>query len=187
VTSEKPRFPKGMPPRWRHDDWANAYRCADHLARSFCVPYSRAETQQYLRWLYRRAKALIHHEPHWEAVRSLMRALRANQKLGKEETLAAYKDGLAAWRRNAHELIEDYNLWHSPRIPHGHLSLEQLLELLPLTTAVDSRWWHIRSSEGSMEERANAWKRLDKAKRALLRHLKTLESGNDGQATYATL
>jgi hypothetical protein len=168
----KARIPKGMP-RWgRHDDWANAYRCADHLARTFCVPYSRAETHQYLLWLYRRATALLAHEPHSEAVRSVTRALIANRTLDKEATLAAYNAGLDEWTRDAQRQVCDYNDWHSPHIPHENLSPEQLLELLPLITAAKSRRWALMGCSRTMVSTAS--KALHKAESALDRHLKTL-------------
>jgi hypothetical protein len=173
VSSEKLRCPKGMPSPWRYDDWAQAYRKADHLARSLCVPYSRAGTKQYLVWLYGRAKAIIYHKPHWEAVRSVAKALVARRTLGHEETLAAYHAGLDAWTRDAQEWLCEFNEENSPRIPYETLTREQLVGLVPLVVAVIRLRRELCWRE---EPEAGSRKALHTARRDLDRHLRTLSA-----------
>jgi hypothetical protein len=171
VAREKPTLPKGMPRPGRHDDWARAYRLTDALAQSFCRPYSRQQTRQYLLWLYARAKALVTFEPHLNTIRSVARALLAKRTMGHEETSAAYRAGLEEWDHDAadriHELNRGFGLHE--QIPAQSLSRSQIIELFDLADRLDAIEREVSLSglgwtEGLLEKRG-------RAQRALRRYL----------------
>jgi hypothetical protein len=175
VFREKPRIPKGFPRRGYRGDWSSAYVLTDTLTRSFCYPYGREQTRQYLHWLYARAKAFVALPPYRAAISGVTRSLLTRRTLGHEETLAAYLAALESWDRHAAERIHDWNYYGRGTIPLEGLSRAQIVEVLALADELESIERELISCTGEMREvlqglRQSTERRLQRYVR-YLRHL----------------